>query len=477
MASPATHNNPDHLTMRNTAAPPMASSLEILRPATIRTRFLSSAIWSFMGLAVSQALGLLVSTLNARQLGKEHFGELGIIQTTIGVLGTIAGIGLGLTATKYIAQYRVAERHRVGHLIACSNTFAILSGGLISLLLFVFAPRIALSALKAPHLVGSLRLAAILLFVTAYNGTQSGALAGFEAFRAIACANGLRAGLALPLTLLMVPWWHVNGAVLAIILATTAALVYSEFAIRAQCQALGFPVRLKGCMAEKRILWVFSIPSLLAAVIVGPVTWASSALLVNQPGGYGEMGLFSAASQWRMAIVFIPQVLSQPLLSMLCNLGEARRGDAFRKLLKANLFLNLAICSAAAAVVICARPYILAAYGHEFASASTVLTLLVLSSVVSCTANVIGQAVASLGKMWWNVIISCVWAAVQLMCAFIMVPKYRAVGLAASFLVSYLIHAATVATYTYSALRGHMAAGDGRHCLGEEEMLSTAESL
>jgi hypothetical protein len=53
-------------------------------------------------------------------------------------------------------------------------------------------------------------------------------------------------------------------------------------------------------------------------------------MVVNQPGGYAEMGVFSAARQWRTAIGFIPGVLAQfalPLPSHILSCPEDAPGS------------------------------------------------------------------------------------------------------------------------------------------------------
>ena len=52
--------------------------------------------------------------------------------------------------------------------------------------LFIFAPWLAEHTINAPHLAGVLRIGALILFINALNGAQTGALSGFEAFRTIA---------------------------------------------------------------------------------------------------------------------------------------------------------------------------------------------------------------------------------------------------------------------------------------------------
>ena len=85
----------------------------------------------------------------ARMLGKEAFGEPGIIRSTVGVFGTLAGFGLGLTATKHIAEFRRCNPERAGRLLALSNLLAIATSALMGLALLILAPWLAAETLHA----------------------------------------------------------------------------------------------------------------------------------------------------------------------------------------------------------------------------------------------------------------------------------------------------------------------------------------
>jgi hypothetical protein len=47
----------------------------------------------------------------------------------------------------------------------------------------------------------------------------------------------------------------------------------------------------------------------MSGATVTPKTWAANASLVNQPNGYAELGLFNTANQFRMIILYIPNIL------------------------------------------------------------------------------------------------------------------------------------------------------------------------
>ena len=70
---------------------------------------------------LSRALSLAAAILVARTLGKVVYGELGIIQSTVGMFGTLAGFGMGTTSSKFVAEFRDKDPQRAGRIIALSS--------------------------------------------------------------------------------------------------------------------------------------------------------------------------------------------------------------------------------------------------------------------------------------------------------------------------------------------------------------------
>ncbi len=413
---------------------------------SLRGRFARGAVWSLIGAVISQGSNLAASVITARLLGREQFGEYGMIQSTVGMFGVFAGMGLGLTATKYVAELRVTNPERAGRIIALSTAIALGTATIAVVALLGVAPWLAASTLNAPHLSAELRIAAGVLFLNALNGTQTGVLAGFEAFRSIARVNLVRGVLTFPLAVTSVLVWHLRGAVVALIAAAAVGWVLNHIAIHAECRRNKVAVRWQRSWSDRAILWKFSLPAFLGGTMISPAIWAASSILVNQPHGYAEMGVFSAANQWRTAVAFLPSLFSQPLLSMLSNVGVGHL-RSFRKLVRANLLLSFGLSVLIAAPIVLCSSWIMKAYGRGFLVGRPVLILLVLVAVIDSTAAVIGQAIASLDRMWWAFILNSVWAFVLVSSAALLVPRYGALGLAGAFLASYAVHALTVSTY------------------------------
>jgi O-antigen/teichoic acid export membrane protein len=423
---------------------------------SLRGRFARGAVWSLIGTAMSQSSNLAASVITARLLGREQFGEYGMIQSTVGMLGIFAGVGLGVTATKYVAELRTRDPERAGRVIALGCGTAIVSGGLLALGMLAYAPWLAAKTLHAPALAAELRIASVLLFFYALNGAQIGALAGFEAFRAIARINLARGLITFPTTVGLVLMWRLPGAIWAGGIAAAATCLLSQQSLRKHCADLGIHPKLSSAWRERRVLWTFSTPAFLAGALVAPVTWAANTMLVNRPGGYAEMGVFSAASQWRTALLFFPSLVGQVTVPMLASLQDAGGRRSARRVLVGSTLTN-ALCTVPALFVLlpCSR-WIMSFYGPAFSNRNAVLEVSLLCGALIAILTPVGNLVIAFGRTWAGFFMNAGWAACFLVTAHLLLALgWGAQALSCAFLAAYLAHSLWTFWFAAAVLRRH----------------------
>jgi O-antigen/teichoic acid export membrane protein len=416
-------------------------------------RFARGAFWSLAGTGVCQGLTLLALMITARILGREVFGKLGIIQSTVAMLGTLAGTAMGLTATKFVAHYRDAEPERTGRVIGLNTMVSVGAGGIMAGILYMFAGDLAGGTLKSPEMAGPLRTAALLLFFHAWNAAQQGVLAGFEAFGTIALVNSAR-GL---VTVLGTVWatihWQLSGAVWGLTVAAALACGSSALAIRLETRRQGLCIRWLSAWSERRVLWCFSLPAVLGGAMVAPINWLVCVFLAHQPHGYAELGIFNAANQWRLGLAFIPNVLTQSALPILANLFS--RGDRrpYKKAIILNVILSTCISVAIAVPLLVGAKLVMRSYGRGFESGTLTLVLMLLAGVLNTVCSVVGGVIASSGRMWFSLLLNLLWALALLLTAALFVPLHGAAGLGAAYLLSYVLHSAWQSVYLVFALK------------------------
>lgn len=409
-------------------------------------RFVSGAFWSLSSSVFSQGLMLLASIVAARILGKLQFGELGMIRSTVNMFSVFAGFGLGLTATKYIAEFRVCDVNKTGKIIGLTIIFAIIIGGLISSSIVMMAPFIANQTINSPNLIYEIRLGAVILFFTSINGAFAGILAGFEAIKSIAKINFFVGILSFPIQILLTIKWGLEGSIIGFGINFLILAVFNLLMVFKTSNQFGITVLFKNSFDELPIIYKFSLPALLSGLMVSPVMWACNALLVNKPNGYSELAVFDAANQWRSSILFIPLALSQIILPML---SDTENKVQFNKIVKLNLYLNIIISLIIFVIIYFFSSIIMSSYGPSFRNGESVLVILAFSAIFISVNNVIGHAIASKGKMWIGFLFNFIWGVTLLICTYTyMNLGYGAEGLAYSFLISYLVHSLVQGTYS-----------------------------
>jgi len=418
----------------------------------LNARLANGIFWSFTGSIALQGLTLLAAIPVARLLGTNGFGELGIIQSTIVTFAFFSGSSLGETATKYIAELRLQDTARVGSIVRLTSLVGVAISAMLALFLYVAAPFLATRALNAPSLSSSLQIAALVLFLSGINGAQVGILSGYEAFHSIALINFLRGVVTPPIMVAGAYLGGLKGVVLGLAAIWLITVLKTHATVRSLTQKYGVPVRYRDATREWRILPTFYIPTVLSGIVTLPVMWIANALLVNQPNGYVEMGIFNAANQWRIAVQFLPSIVAQPVLPMLSNLyGENALHD-FRKVLRINLALAFLTALVPSLLIAVASREIMRAYGPGFSQGGQVLIVLVLTTVLSASIAVIGTAISSLGRRWHATGLNFIWA-VAFLVASVMLVRHGAIGLSLAYLISYLIHLSTVGAYAFLILR------------------------
>lgn len=421
---------------------------------SLRGRLIKGAFWSLLGAGIAHGLQLAASVVTARLLGRVGFGELGMIYSTVGMFGVFAGFGLGLTATKHVAQFRTQDPERAGRIIGLSAITATVSGAAASLLILMTAPFLAARTINAPHLATELRIGCGLLFLNALNGAQTGALAGFEAFRTIAKANFTRGLLSFPIMVIGVRFWGLRGAVCAMVIVAAAGWLINHIALRAECRKAAVHVRFSRLRSELPVLWRFSLPSVLASAMTGPVTWACRAMLVNEPNGYAQMGLFSAASQWRLALLFLPAAMGQIVVPVQSSLLGFDNKAPAKKVLRWGMGAAGLVTAPFAFGLLFFSTRIMRFYGEGFADGGVVLSTVAVTTLLLAVQQPVGHVIVASGRMWTGFIMNLGWAIVLLGTSWFLLDKgWGALGLAIGFLVAYVAHGLWTFGYAMHFLR------------------------
>ncbi len=359
------------------------------------SQLFKDSFWALVGSAMGKGLSLLAGVAIARFLGSSLYGEYGTIKSTLLMIAMFSSLGLGYTATKFIAESRTAndikriiDTHRV------ATTITLIMSGFIAMLLLIGANQVAVW-LDAPHLAGSLRLSSIAIIFNAINTTQTGELSGFGAYKELAKNNTYAGIFTFVSSIILTYLYNFDGAIIALIISLIFNAVLNKITINKCIGSKGENTAVDRNYVKEVVK--YSIPIALQESLYSLTNWGNILILVKL-ANYAEIGLSSAANQWMAVILFIPGALRNVALTHLSASNSDK--DSNRNILRRLLAINFVSTFIPFLVILIMSGWLTSLYGASFSGLRPVLVVSVLTAVVSSQANVLSQEFMAHSRNW-----------------------------------------------------------------------------
>lgn len=422
----------------------------------LRRRMVVGVFWAMVGSAFAQGSVFAVSVLNARLLGQEAFGTLGVLQNALAMVASFAAAGFGATATRFVAGLRHEDAPRAGRILGLAQLVTVVTGIALTGALALAAPWVA-AWLGVPGAGPQLRLASAYVLFFALNGYQQGALAGLGAFASLARAAAVHGLCAIAVTPALASGFGLSGSALAISITAVLGWAVHQRALAARCRDEGLSVRYDGMAREWGVLSGFAVPAALSGAVGGVSLAVSVAMLARHANGVVEVALFSVANTIRLIVLLAPSLVSKVASPLLVELSGG--AALYRRALGRYLGANLLLASALAGSVALASPLILRLYGPDFAPASGPLRLLLAAAVLETLAVALFQTLYAKGLIWLQLAIQCIWSAILLAVTFAFSELGGAGALAAAHLAAWASSAVLYAAVNLWVTRTTPSAG------------------
>lgn len=354
--------------------------------------FFKDSFWAVFGNGLGNGFLLLAGILIARFLGKELYGEYGVVKTTMFYIASFATLGLGVTSTKYIATLLNSKPIHVKNVIHDAMTITVIFSSIIAIIIFIIAPFLA-NLLNEEQLVLALRALSVVIIFKAITTTQIGVLAGFKEFKTIAL-NSLSSGLLMlvicvPLTY----FWGLKGALLSLLFSQIFNSIVNYMGIKRKSRSFSFVEKV----SYKKELAYFSFPVALQESSFAICNWAAI-MLLTKLSSMGEVGLYTASAQWNSIITMIPGLLINVILSYLSS--SINNSIKHKKTLKLMLRINFFTTIIPFVIVYFLADFIASFYGKSFEGMPSVLRILTFSTILEACASVYKSELLALGKTW-----------------------------------------------------------------------------
>lgn len=395
---------------------------------------MKDSFWSLAGNFIGRGLALFAGILVARFLGKDIYGEYGMIRNTILTIGVFSTFGLGYTATKYIADFKKNALGKIPLFINYANKITLVFSGFMALLLFVFADRIAGHWLEAEHLSTALRILSVLIVFNAISTTQTGVLSGFGKFKEIARINSVIGVLTFVFSALLTYWYDLNGALGALLLVQVFNCIFNFYIVKTETAFIK-----ANEITEKTLLkeiLSFSTPIALRESVYSVSTLCLSIFIIRY-STYGELGLYNAAIYWNNIILFIPGVLKSVILS---HLSSSNNKKSFNSTLNQVLILNIVSTLIPSLMILLISDIIENFYGISFKGVGALISISVFITLFSSTSGVFIQSFIPLGKNWTMLLLSVIREIGIFILGYFLISNYLFAGAKSIIIASLVIN-------------------------------------
>lgn len=378
------------------------------------SRLWRGTAWLSVGVFFGRGANLLGMTLVARLLGSEDFGAIGVLQGAVVLFGVLGAFALGSTSSRFVAEWRHVAPERAGRLIGLAYWIASCLGGLASLVLVVGAPTLAASVFHRPDLAPSLAICAVLVFFASLNSAQTGALAGFEAFRQQARVQALSGCATAVLVVLGAYCGSLQGYVGCWILSQGLTTVYAAVVLRRVALANGVRLQFTGINVLNFAphLLGHSLPLLIGSLIVAPVHLLTQSFLSANTDGYHQLGLLNAAGTWSNALLFFPALIGQvtlPVIASQLRLDGRAAWAAIRVPLVGGLLLVIP-----SGLMMLLSDRLLSISGPAYSEGAPVLVALAVTATLLAIQFPLLQLLYAANWAWATVVSYALWAALFL---------------------------------------------------------------
>jgi O-antigen/teichoic acid export membrane protein len=407
----------------------------------LRDRLIKGTTLNLIAVAFNQGSTLIINIIVARILMKQGFGEYAMVYSTLLTVAALSQVATGSTAAKYIAEYRSSDPGRAGGIMGLCALVSAVMAGIGTFALIAIAPWLAGAILKAPHLASALMMGSGFLFFSAINGYQTGALSGLEGYGSLLKAGVISGIVAVAAISLGVWWGGLNGALVGLSISAFIRCTIHNKWLRLESRAQGIKPQYWSTLSrEKEVISKFALPAAIAGYYSMPMIWLANSFLVRQPGGYGEMGLYSAANNLRLLVLFLPNVMNTVGLSVLNN--EKAKGivSHYNRVFRTNvLYIFFFTVGGALAMGVFGRP-MLQLFGKDFGGGYTLLWLLLVSAIFEGLSIALYQYMQSQAKIWLSFFSLNIPREGFLVAAgYYLVQSYGAAGLAGAYLGSTIL--------------------------------------
>jgi O-antigen/teichoic acid export membrane protein len=407
-------------------------------------RALVGGIWTAASTLSPYVYTLLTSIVAARVLGPDDMGRQSFIAFVVMTVQQVSTQGIGYSIVRYTGdlvgqgrQNRIRSLVRFGWLLAVP--VSILAAAVLLLV-----------AVGGADPRGAWAFGALAVLAGGLNQVPVRVLIGIQRWRSQSVVLLVTGAVSVVATIVVLAiGWGITG-MLAVTAASALGILVWSFRLMQRClAALPRPSLPLGAM--RRDVLLFALGNYGPFVLTFIVAQRSEFFFLERSSSDAQIALYSIAFAFLLALLAVPtgvRMVVIPSVATLIGAGDlerVRRG--FSRLVRLSILVTVPVTAGALAL----GPTLLSlVYGSQYSGAGDVLLILLLPLPLVPLASAGAALVIGFGRVKVPTLVSGIAAAVDIIAAVLLVPRYGAIGAATANSLAATASAVTVLPYCRS---------------------------
>lgn len=390
------------------------------------SRLLKQATGGFIAKIIAAGLGFVANVLFARYLGPEKFGAYAMTMSSIGILATLATLGLPVLVVRQVAIYTGSEDWGLFKgLVYRSYQWSLLAA------LFVISTGLlVVEFIPANWQVISV-LGLLLLPLLAMNQIRAAILRGLH-WVVLADVPDLLLRPVMLLLMIFVTTYllqigHSETWAMGLqLMATLLSFVVGAWLIK-RC----IPLQSAGAVAQfENRLWITAGITFLGVSIVSVAESQAALLLLGLMAGTKNAGFFQTALQLVTPLIFGLRAVNMSLQSKVAAAWSSGDKQQVQRLVGEAARLGMLVAILVSVVLLVFAEVLLGLYGNAYVEAATGLRILVLGQLINAASGSCGVVLSMTGhqrEVFRGVVLALV---VNTTLCLLLIPRWNVVGAA-----------------------------------------------
>lgn len=401
-----------------------------------KEKFVTDSGYIFVSSLTVNFFMTINSIIIARILGPEKLGTFSILQYLGGVIIMFASINLPITVTKFVAEHRAFDKNVIGRIIGNVSLFLLISTFFLLFLIFFFSGLIA-NYYNKPNIGFLLKIYCFFVFLSVFNSLGISILAGFQKMKLISKLNVTLALLGIPVTLILVYYFGVLGAIFSLIINSSVSITIYMINIPKLLKIEEIKIDFSVDRELTKKLISYAIPLFVSGVaytifqLFGPT-------ILSVRENFTDVGVYKVAFGIYTLVLFIPNAINYNLLPAVSNLSVGKQEQIalfISKLLKIVMFITLP-------VILCGSLFskgaILMLFGANYIDAVGITHILITSTFFVSLISAMSAVLMGIKRTKILMYIDITLSLSFIVFSYFLIIKYGLMGLAYTYLVVYV---------------------------------------